>query len=86
LLFLNLVFLLCFFFSFVSFSITIFLSLFLPPSLSLLLLCYNPLLSLLTTLSAPSHPLSSPSSPPSPILPQAVTTPPIPTTNSPPAD
>jgi hypothetical protein len=33
-----------------NFTITIFLSLFLPPLLPLVLLCYNPLFSLLTTL------------------------------------
>jgi hypothetical protein len=48
----------------INFTITILLSLFLPSSLSLLLLCYNPLFSLPTTLSAPSHPLfTSPSYP-----------------------
>jgi hypothetical protein len=53
----------------INFIITIFSSLFLPSSLSLLLLCYNPLFSLLTTLSALSYLLSppvftSPSNPP----------------------
>jgi hypothetical protein len=47
-----------FFFFFINSIITIFLSLFSSSSLSLLLLHYNPLFSLPTTLSAPSHPLS----------------------------
>jgi hypothetical protein len=64
--FLNLMFLLClfliliFYYScIINFTITIILSLFLSFSLSLLLLCYNPLLSLPTTLSAPFHPIHS---------------------------
>jgi hypothetical protein len=48
------------FFCIINFTITIFLSLFLPPSLSLLFLCKNPLFFLQTTLSAPSHALSPP--------------------------
>jgi hypothetical protein len=40
--------------------IIIFSPLLSPPSLSLLLLCYNPLLSFPTTFSAPSHLLSPP--------------------------
>jgi hypothetical protein len=51
---------LCQFFCITNFTITIFLSLFLPPSLSLPSLCYNPFFSLATTLSAPSHLLSPP--------------------------
>jgi hypothetical protein len=43
---------------FINFVITIFLNLLLPPSLSFLFLCYNPLFSLPTTLCAPSHPLN----------------------------
>jgi glycosyltransferase involved in cell wall biosynthesis len=72
--FLNMVFfLLCFFFflflflfysCIINFIITIFLSLFLPSSLSLLFLYYSPLFSLTTTLSAPSHALFPLSSPP----------------------
>jgi hypothetical protein len=46
-------------FCIINFTITIFSSLFSPPSYSLLL-CYNPLFSFPTTLSAPSHPLSPP--------------------------
>jgi hypothetical protein len=53
----------------INFTISILLSLFLHSSLSLLFLCYNPLFSLPTTLSASSHPLFPPSSPPPPILP-----------------
>jgi hypothetical protein len=45
----------------------------LPPSFSILFLCYNHLFSLTTTLSTPSHPLSSPSSTSTPILPKPVT-------------
>jgi hypothetical protein len=80
--FLNLLFfiLLCFLFSnfyfyysCINFIIIILLSLFLSSSLSLLLLCYNTLFSLQTTLSAPSHPLFPPSSPPLPVLPPPVT-------------
>jgi hypothetical protein len=63
--FMNLVFSYCasflnfnFYYSYIiNFMITILLSLFLPSSLSLCLLCCNPLFSLLTNLSAPSHPL-----------------------------
>jgi hypothetical protein len=85
--FLNLVFSIMFlsFFNFnfyysciINFSITILLSLFLPSSLSLLFLCYNPLFALPTTLSATSYPLFSLSSPPSPTFPQSVTTLPLP--------
>jgi hypothetical protein len=47
-------------FCIIDFTITIFFSVFLPPSLSLLLLHYNPLFSLPTILSTPSHPLSTP--------------------------
>jgi hypothetical protein len=43
------------FFSIINITITVFLSLFLPSSLSLLFFCYHPLFSLLTTLSAPSR-------------------------------
>jgi hypothetical protein len=65
----------CFFFSCIfNCTITILLYLFLPSSLSLLLMCYNRLFSLPITLSASSHPLFPPSSPPPPILPQPVTT------------
>jgi hypothetical protein len=46
----------------INFTITILIFLFLPSSFSLLLQCYDPLLSLPTTLSAPSHPLNPPSS------------------------
>jgi hypothetical protein len=46
------------FFCIINFTATTFLCLFLPPSVSLLLLCYNSLYSLPTTLSAPSHSLS----------------------------
>jgi hypothetical protein len=63
-----------FFFCIINFSITIFLSLVLPPLLSLLFLCYNMLFSFPTTVSAPSHWLCHPVSPSSPILPQPVTT------------
>jgi hypothetical protein len=51
------IFILIFFFSFctINFTITIFSSLFSPPSLSLLLLCYNPLFSFSTTFSGTSH-------------------------------
>jgi hypothetical protein len=49
---------LVFFFCIINFAVTIFLFLFLLPSVSLLFLCYNPLFSLPTSLSAPSHPLS----------------------------
>jgi hypothetical protein len=51
-------FLFLFSFYIINFNFTICSSLFLPPSLSLLLLCYNALFSLPTTLSASSHPLS----------------------------
>jgi hypothetical protein len=50
----------CFSFCTINFTITIFSSLTSHTSCSLLLLCYNPLLSFPTTLSAPSHPLSFP--------------------------
>jgi hypothetical protein len=66
----------------INFTIIILLSLFLPSSLSLLLLCYNPLFSLSSTFSAPSHPLFPPSSPLPPILPHSVTTLPLPPTYS----
>jgi hypothetical protein len=66
-----------FFFCIINFTISVFLSLVLPPPLSFLFLWYNTLFSLPTTLSAPSHPLSSLSLPP-PILPQPVTTLPFP--------
>jgi hypothetical protein len=70
----------------INFTITILSSLLSPSSLSLLLLCYNPLLSFPTILSAFSHPLCPlPSLSPS-ILPQPVTTLPLPPTYSPPAD
>jgi hypothetical protein len=55
--FLLLLYLVGFFFYIINFTITIFLSLFLPPSLSLLFPCYYPLFSLPATLSALSHPL-----------------------------
>jgi hypothetical protein len=42
----------------INFTLAIFLSLSLPPSLSVIFLCYNPLFSPPTTLSAPSYPLS----------------------------
>jgi hypothetical protein len=44
----------------INFTIIIILSRFLSLSLSLLFLCYNPLFSLPTTFSTPSHPLSPP--------------------------
>jgi hypothetical protein len=43
----------------INFTIIILLALFFPSSLSFPLLCYNPLFSLPTTLSGPSHPLFS---------------------------
>jgi hypothetical protein len=64
----------------INFTITILLPLFLPSSLFLLLLCYNPLFSLPTTLSAPSHSLP-PSSSTLLICPQPVTTLPFPHTH-----
>jgi hypothetical protein len=69
----------------INFRITILLSLILPSSLSLLLLCYNPLFSLLITLSAPSYALFPPSSLSPPILSQPVSTLLLPPTHSPPA-
>jgi hypothetical protein len=57
----------------INFTITILLSLFLSSSLYLLLLCYNPLFPITTTLFAPSHPLFTLSSPPPPILSNPVT-------------
>jgi hypothetical protein len=88
--FLNLVLFILFLFLFYSCIInpiiTILLSLFSPSLLSLLLLYYNPLFSLPTNFSAPSYPLFPLSLPPSPILPQTVTTLPLPPTYSPPAN
>jgi hypothetical protein len=52
----------------INFTITILLSLFLPSSLSLLLLCYNPFFSFPTKLSTPYNPLLSQYSPLLPIL------------------
>jgi hypothetical protein len=47
-----------FFFCIIYFTVSTFLSLFLSLPLSLLFLCHNPLFSLPTIISAPSHPLS----------------------------
>jgi hypothetical protein len=89
--FLNLLFFIVFlyyyyyYYCIINFTITIPLFLFLPSLLSLLL-HYNPLFSLPSTLSAPSHSLFPPYPPPPPILPQPVITLWLSPTYSPPTD